>query len=256
MSLTRRSVLAGIPAIAAAAVVLPRLAQAAPAAAIAAPRQSPIDIRTDRVRHPHGVAPLVIDYPTSVELEVEYVSRDNAPAGCAIHGPEETVEASGFSRPAHIRYLGERYDLLRFHFHRRSEHTVDGLHFPLEQHFVHARESDGRILVLGLFLVRGAGAPQDDVLDVLPRECGTPVGLSDVDLRAMLPADLATFRYSGSLTTAPYAEGIDWNVLRGRVGVRATTIDHYRGLFPHGDARQTQRLNHRTVLLSPDNRLA
>ena len=41
----------------------------------------------------------------------------------------------------------QEYDLLRFHFYRSSEYTVDGKAFPMEAHFVH-KDSHGGLVVI------------------------------------------------------------------------------------------------------------
>ena len=46
---------------------------------------------------------------------------------------------------------GERFDLLQFHFHSPSEHTVDGRHLPMEMHFVHQAD-DGALAVVGVLI--------------------------------------------------------------------------------------------------------
>ncbi len=49
---------------------------------------------------------------------------------------------------------GRQYALLQFHFHRSSEHTVDGQPADMEVHLVH-RDAAGNIAVVGVFLTAG-----------------------------------------------------------------------------------------------------
>mgnify|MGYP003297106922 CR=1 FL=1 len=44
---------------------------------------------------------------------------------------------------------GRHFELLQFHFHAASEHTIDGESFPLEGHFVF-KAKDGRLAVVGV----------------------------------------------------------------------------------------------------------
>ncbi len=44
---------------------------------------------------------------------------------------------------------GVAYNLLQFHYHSPSEHTVDGVRFPLEVHFVH-QSASGALAVFGI----------------------------------------------------------------------------------------------------------
>ena len=102
-----------------------------------------------------------------------------------------------------------RYELLQFHFHRGSEHTVAGVRLPLELHLVHRSEA-GALAVIGILYREGAAnealAP---IWAVLPAEPGTAVTLSGpVDVAALMPDRRTTWRYAGSLTTPPCTEGV------------------------------------------------
>ena len=55
------------------------------------------------------------------------------------------------------------YELIQFHFHTPSEHTVHGKHYPMEMHFVHKSPS-GALAVIGLRRTTAA-----DTLIHLPR---------------------------------------------------------------------------------------
>ena len=70
-----------------------------------------------------------------------------------------------------------------------------------------------------------------------------------LDLAGALPRDLTTFRYPGSLTTAPYTEGVSWLVLARHRTLATATVRGVRRLFPDGDARELQPLRGRVVRL-------
>ncbi|OLT06453.1 hypothetical protein BJF90_16870 [Pseudonocardia sp. CNS-004] len=245
MDLSRRSLLLGVPALAATALITPT-------AAAAPPHQSPIHIRScDAVRSPDLPA-LEVDYPRDVDLRVHYVRKDESdPAGCSVRGREEVVEAEVPAGSAGVRIGDTRYELAQFHFHTPAEHRLDGHRFPVEQHFVH-RGPNGETLVVALFLAPGGrgGTVQDAVLGGLPEECGPERELSG-NLAAALPRELSTFRYEGSLTTSPYSEPVTWLVLERRQKVATASLDGYRKLFPEGDAREPQPLNGRVVQYRP-----
>jgi carbonic anhydrase len=245
MDLSRRTVLLGVPALAATGLITP-------VAAAAPPHQSPIHIRSrDAVTAP-DLPELDVDYPRHVELRVRYVRKDEGdPAGCSTRGAEEVVQADVPEGAAAVRIGGRRYELLQLHFHTPAEHRLDGYRFPVEQHFVH-RGPDGETLVVGLFLAPGGRGDtlQDAVLGDLPEECGPEREVAG-DLAAALPRELSTFRYPGSLTTAPYSEPVSWLVLARHRNVAAASTRGYRKLFPDGDAREPQPLNGRVVQFRP-----
>lgn len=45
----------------------------------------------------------------------------------------------------------KQYKPLQFHFHAPSEHTVDGKHYDLEMHIVHANSDSSALSVVGVF---------------------------------------------------------------------------------------------------------
>jgi carbonic anhydrase len=53
---------------------------------------------------------------------------------------------------------GRRFQLQQFHFHTPSEHTLNGVRYPLEAHFVY-RAKDGRLAVLGVMFREGEANP-------------------------------------------------------------------------------------------------
>lgn len=210
-------------------------------------RQSPIDIRTDRVQRAPGFPPLVVDYPTRESVDLVYVNKDGED-GCTERAEDETVQAQNLSDRAVVRRDGETWQLLQTHFHITSEHRVDGRSFPMEQHFVHQRASDGALLVIGVFLVPGGHGPQDRLLARLPEECDDdPIRVRGLDLSRMLPSSLASWTYRGSLTTAPFTQGVTWHVMREPRAIEAATIRRFRRLFTEGDSRGPQPLNGRVV---------
>lgn len=246
---TRRSFLAAIP-VTAATLALPT-GPPAYAGEQPLPQQSPIALDTAAAVPAPDLPELVVDYPSDVEVSVRYVSRDpDDPTGCATRGREETIEAALPEGAASIMLGDDRYELVQFHFHGPSEHTLDGCRFPIEQHLVH-RGPGGETLVIGLFLTDdGAGGTvQDRVLERLPDECGEEVSVGGLDLACALPHDLSTLRYPGSLTTSPNTEGVSWLVLRESGAVSPETAAAFRELFPDGDSRDLQPLNGRVVRL-------
>ena len=73
---------------------------------------------------------------------------------------------------------GTRYELLQFHFHHGSEHTVGGAQLLMEMHLVH-RSDGGALAVVGVLLDEGAAnetlAP---IWERFPRQGNRAVGVA------------------------------------------------------------------------------
>jgi len=139
---------------------------------------------------------------------------------------------------------GTTYDLLQFHFHTPSEHTVDGEAYPADIHFVHAAE-DGSLAVIGVFIEEGAAnealAPFWDDLSAIE---DAPV--EDIDVDALLPEDKTYYTYDGSLTTPPCSEIVTWIVMQTPITMSAEQLDALRAVHDN-NARPVQPLNDREV---------
>ena len=107
------------------------------------------------------------------------------------------------------------YELVQYHLHAPSEHTIDGEHAPLEVHFVHSSAA-GELAVFGVLFEEGAhNAVWDPVIAALPDGPGDDRHVEDLDLEInkLRPLPLHYYRYEGSLTTPPCSEGVRWIVM-------------------------------------------
>ncbi|RAU23099.1 carbonate dehydratase [Paramagnetospirillum kuznetsovii] len=144
---------------------------------------------------------------------------------------------------------GKSYDLLQFHFHTPSEHTVDGAAFDMECHFVH-KAADGGLAVLGVMIAKGAANPAlEAIWQVMPTKGGESVNAPGMlDASMLLPKETLSFRYAGSLTTPPCSEVVQWVVFRQAITASADQIARFAKLFPM-NARPVMPLNRRKLLL-------
>ncbi|ANZ41954.1 hypothetical protein BBK82_44500 [Lentzea guizhouensis] len=209
------------------------------------PKQSPVNVTPGAIRFDPHAPKLDVTYGHSA-LELKYIRKDADKAdGCTVRDHEETEEAEVEPGSGHVTVAGTRYDLVQFHFHTPSEHQFVGHSYPLEMHLVH-RSAAGKLLVVGVPLRVGAHSVVDTVLAKLSPECGEPVDIAPVNLNSLLPANHHTLHYTGSLTTAPFTEGVEWYLTTEQT-VSAATIARFQGLFTAGNARATQPLNGRTL---------
>ena len=159
------------------------------------------------------------------------------------HSEQVNLPAGSF-----LTYGGTRYDLLQFHFHTPSEHTINGKASPMEVHFVH-KSADGKLAVVGVMMTQGTAASVfAPVLTALPSP-GEKRTVT-VDLPAMAPKDQKHFAYGGSLTTPPCSEDVQWIVMLAPDTVSKVEIDDFRAKYPK-NARPVQPLKGRTVEIGP-----
>ena len=192
--------------------------------------QSPIDLT-----NPLRVAALA-------GLQVEYASTH-----VKITNNGHTFQIN-VDKGSSLMIEGKRYDLLQFHFHTPSEHTLDGKSFPLELHLVH-QAVDKTLAVIGVLLSEGT---TNTVLgrfwERLPKAPGEVDAGVSIDMKDLLPrATDDYFTYSGSLTTPPCSESVRWVVLKQPLQISKSQIASFRAVFPM-NARPTMPLGARYLL--------
>jgi len=143
-----------------------------------------------------------------------------------------------------------KYQLVQFHFHRPSEHTIAGKQFPMEAHFVHRADSGG-LAVVGVLMAEGqANEAFRRIVKTMPATEGPAVKADPhIDPNALLPRKLSYYRYSGSLTTPPCSEIVEWLLLTAPIHVAAADVETFAKLYPM-NARPVQKDNRRFVLRS------
>ena len=148
---------------------------------------------------------------------------------------------------------GTEYELVQYHFHAPSEHTIDGRHSPLEVHLVH-KSSNGDLAVVGALFEEGEHDPLwDAILSALPEGPGDDRHLENLNLDStdLRPPPTTYYRYMGSLTTPPCSENVRWIVSAEIREISpeqmATIVSHL-----HENNRPVQPLNDRKLYLVSD----
>jgi carbonic anhydrase len=154
-----------------------------------------------------------------------------------------------------ITYNGIRYDLLQFHFHHPSEHTVGGEAAAMELHLVHRNESSGSLAVVGVLLTAGEATnpAYATVFKYLPDAPGETVIETSavVPLNDLLPESRTFYTYQGSLTTPPCSEIVRWLLLETPVELSEAQIESFAAIFEN-NARPVQPQHERDLLLDAD----
>jgi carbonic anhydrase len=138
------------------------------------------------------------------------------------------------------------YTLAQFHFHTPSEHTVDANSFEMELHLVHMDE-DENLAVLGVLIEEGT---HNDVLEemwtLMPTEEGVAAETIVLNPEELLPQEIASFQYNGSLTTPPCDEGVKWTVIDQPIELSHKQIERFQSIYPQ-NYRPVQDLGNRDV---------
>ncbi len=200
-----------------------------------------------------GAAQSPIDLADAEPRELASIDIAYARGPISIVNNGHTVQAL-VAPGSGITLAGKAYELKQFHFHHGSEHTVAGRRLPMEMHLVH-EDPDGALAVIGVFLVEGdANAALAPVWRHIPTDRGPPTAIPDtVDLAALLPGQRTSWRYTGSLTTPPCTEGVEWLVMTEPVSMSADQIAAYAALFPNS-YRPVQPLGDRSLAWDADGR--
>ena len=146
----------------------------------------------------------------------------------------------------------KKYNLMQVHFHRPSEHMVAGKSYPMEAHFVHRANFGSGLAVVGVLMSTGSSPNKAfaKVVATMPAKEGEPVKADpDFNPNALVPRRLTYYRYSGSLTTPPCSETVEWLLLTTPITVADSDVAAFAKLYPM-NARPVQRDNRRYVLMS------
>lgn len=130
-----------------------------------------------------------------------------------------------------ITWNGTRYNLRSFTFHSPSEHKVDGTHFDMEAQFLH-EDIDGNLLIVALFFRIGKKNPfMEHIVRLFPADVGEKWIEAKKDVspyKVLFPADLSYWAYSGSLTTPPCTQNVQWIALKNEVPIHPEELNAYR----------------------------
>ena len=200
--------------------------------------QSPIDIAIETINY--------VDAEEFPVIEIDY-----QPSAINVVNNGHTIQIN-YDEGSTLTIDDVVYNLLQFHFHTPSEHTIQGQSFPLEMHLVHANE-DGELAVLGIIMEVSNGETPTDAFDLiwsqLPTEEGELEIEGEVNAADLLSEDLNILTYSGSLTTPPCSEGVTWILSGQPLVVEQYIVDDFAAIFEFNN-RPTQPINDRELTVN------
>ncbi len=192
--------------------------------------QSPINIVSNAVENLVTLKEPVVKYGTN---KVDVINNG--------HTVQFNIEPGNF-----VELNGKKYELLQFHFHALSEHTVDGKHFPLEAHFVH-KNNDTDYAVLGVFFTEGESNPLlHKYIGNFPKTKGEFKSDETFSIESVLPKNKEYYYYKGSLTTPPCSEVVNWYVLKQTQTASKDELEKFAEIL-HNNYRPVMPLNERKV---------
>jgi carbonic anhydrase len=152
-----------------------------------------------------------------------------------------TVIVKG-DRSSYIMLDNQRYKVKQFHYHSPSEHSLNEEFFPAELHLVH-QQSD-RYTVVAILLKEGQeNLAYQPFIDRLPPQESPEIDLGiTINLAELLPTNKTAYRYSGSLTTPPCTEGVNWLLMTNPVELSPAQITALKNVF-NGNNRPIQMRN-------------
>ncbi len=153
-----------------------------------------------------------------------------------------------FEEGDYIMFKGMRYDVKQIHFHESSEHTIDGVRYPMVIHMVHMNKNK-EFVVIAIMVKEGSNsAPFDFLEKYLPIHKGESKSIKKpFDLNKNLPNNRGYYTYTGSLTTPPCTEGVHWFIFKDPITVSLEQLKVLQRLMPHNNYRNEQPLNDRII---------
>jgi len=202
--------------------------------------QSPIDLLPDASK---GTADWKIEYKmTNLQIGHNENVKELINNGHTIQ--VTTQEGSS------IVYNGKRYQLKQFHFHTPSEHSFNGKHAPMEIHLVHQSDDDSLAVIAVLVNEGKHNNNFDEIIKYLPNAPGEKKTYDSVKINISIhvPKILQAYHYTGSLTTPPCTEHVQWIVLKNPITMDKKQIEAFSSRINNNN-RPTQALNGRTVTI-------
>jgi len=187
--------------------------------------QSPINIVTSTASH------------TTQQFELEFHPKLVYRADVIDNGHSIKVTPK---RQPYITINKKRYNLLQFHYHGKSEHSVDGKFYDLVIHAVYQEEKSKALAVVAVFFEEGK---EDKLLAKV---------LNNINKSIMITSNLLPsnrehyYHYKGSLTTPPCSENLNWYILKQPMQASKAQIEALRKYYVN-NYRPVQELYNRKI---------
>jgi carbonic anhydrase len=140
------------------------------------------------------------------------------------------------------------FPLFEVHFHVPGEHGLSDqmqgdarTTYPMEAHFVHGNAGQAQSVLAITFREGAENRFLAQLIALgLPERGQTNRGPGTLDIRDLLPPNSTVYRYVGSLTTPPCAEGLLWHVATATMTASPEQIRTFRERLGHPNNRERQ----------------
>lgn len=139
---------------------------------------------------------------------------------------------------------GKVYNLDRVEFHSPSEHQLSKNSLSMEIQFHHKALNGGHLATVSVLAIEGRDNP------LLGEVWSNMIGGTHTfqfDAGKLIPPNKTFYAYTGSLTSPPCTEGVEWIVFNTPVELSQQQIIAFRSKFP-ANSRPLQPVNGRKVL--------
>jgi len=190
----------------------------------------------------HSQSPVNIKPGKTVEMNHQYdlMLKEDVHTSAAVVDNGHSIKVTPKNK-GQIQLNGEMFQLLQFHFHGKSEHTVDGKRFDMVAHMVHQNPLTKQLAVVAVFFEEGENS---SLLDNVLGGIGRTIRIDPQDL---LPEDTEHYyHYIGSLTTPPCSENVQWYLLKKPVEASENQIESFRKYYVDNE-RPVQELFDRVI---------
>ncbi|WKK66661.1 carbonic anhydrase [Lutimonas zeaxanthinifaciens] len=193
-------------------------------------------------------------------LDINVVEDDNKESVINLHYSPSTilkkVRNNGhsiqfdFDKGDSIAYNKINYNLVQIHFHEPSEHTINGIRYPIEIHLVH-QSKEKYYTVLSVFGVEGEKSEAiEEMESFLPLKKGEEREINKAfDLSRIFPENKTYYSYGGSLTTPPCSETVQWVIFKNPIVISLEEVLKLKDNMPLENYRNEQPINNRLVYL-------
>ena len=184
------------------------------------------------------------------------------PSAIINNGHQIQVQFATPSAADAITVNGTPFFLTQFHYHDPAENLVNGHRYRMEEHFV-TTSASGAESVVAVFLQLGKhNNALDPILNAasssLTKSGSTTTISTAIDFAGLLPKSTRGWFYTGSLTTPPLSQPVNWFVLQQPITLDAHQLYQYEQVATSGgflpNARPTQPTDGR-ILNEIDNQV-